>query len=436
VPKRHLNHISRSLRISGMEHAPNHGEGSLRKRSANLPFKTLNDLNGGHVSVLTKNASHLQRTIGNKATRSLLLQRKPDDQATDAAKIPGTSSPAGQSGNPQVRSFISEGKLCEIPEKEWPEFCRSLNQTIARDFLPQVRHELDLAVGLFNTLAKLNEKQSVSAWFAELFGGTDFPSYEYFGLAEDALRLAKTALASEDISRASIAVKDAVQKTTTARQTIANYQSNVIAGAERTATGLEITAAVCFTIFNVAGGAVLTAPVAAGGAGMGALGAGVLASAGTTFLQSATARLVGPALYGDKVAARDVLGVAVDTGISAATALGSGAIMAKASGPLTEQLVNSRVFSDLVAKFGADAVSATIKNIIEGGIGNAVQGAFTDAIEAMRKNPDMTWTAFVTHLATNLIAGGIMGAVQGRIQVRGSGKRQIFGAGSDLETAW
>jgi hypothetical protein len=368
-----------------------------------------------HLSVLAGRALDLQRSVGNKATQDILIRR-----LSEAKNEPLASYPPPALSEQKVRAFAFDGKNYEIPEHEWPPFCRKVNGMIAREFLPQVQKDAEQAQYLFNYFTKLNRENKVISWFAEVASGVDLPSPEYFESANKTLKAAQTALAGTDLDEGQAALKHAVEAARMARILMRDYQAGVISGGEHVATALEITAASCFVILNVAGGAALAAPAAAGGLGLTAAQAGLLASGGTAFIQSAATKIAAPAWYGDKVEGRAVAEVAMDTVVAVVTAKGSAAIMGKIGQPLANAIVKQPMMQGLIAEFGDDIVEATVRNILEGGVGNAVQSALTDIDKMVSQDPTMTMGALIQNLAINLVAGGLMGLVQGRLKVRRS----------------
>ena len=169
-----------------------------------------------------------------------------------------------------------------------------------------------------------------------------------------------------------------------------------------------MTETACFTIFAIAGGAVLAAPVAAGGLGLGVVSSGAVMGGGTALLSSA-AGVGAKAVYGDEVGWADVKDVTIDTVVGAAGGAVGGAVAAKVAPFLAPTLTKSLVANGLFKNVAEDTLAKAVGSVVGGSAGGMVQGAITDGIRVLRGQA--TIEQLLRNVVVNLIAGGIAGLV-------------------------
>lgn len=330
--------------------------------------------------------------------------------------------------------FTHDGQTYELTEAEWGEFRVELVQRMRRELGLEIRQKAQEARGLYDHFVDLNDDQYIVAFFVEVLSGADLPDEGVIIDAEAAAQSCHEGLVGHDLEAATALVRESEAKVNTAVNAMREYREQVIGGGGTAITILEVTKTGCFAIAAVAGGAVLAAPAAAGGLGMGLMGSGAISTGGAALLQS-SAEQYGRATFGgeDITLGGAVEEIAWDTAFGAA----SGAIggLANRLLPGVTDAVFARMPPSVVSRFGEEAVRATIQNMLEGSFSNVVAGAIQDGVGVVR-GKDVSIQDFCLHVATNLIAGGFAGAVQGRLRTHRGGSRQIQGSGAEMMPAW
>ena len=163
-----------------------------------------------------------------------------------------------------------------------------------------------------------------------------------------------------------------------------------------------MTETVCFTVFAVAGGAVLAAPVAAGGLGLGVVSSGAIMAGHRAADQRQRCGRKGVlprrgGLAGRQERRHRHSGRRRRRG----GRLGGCAKLAPFLAPaLTKSLVANGLFTNVAEETLAKAVAA----VVAGSAGGMVQGAITDGVRVLRGQATME--QLLRNVVINLIAGG------------------------------
>jgi hypothetical protein len=399
----------------------------------------------------------LQTTAGNRAVAGTLCvqrdraplrtssssERTPIRTSTSERRVPinsGGGSGTGRrvlvnAGGGSVRyTFQYGGKVYQLAEPEYELLLHGIAARLQSSLLPAAREGFDNVVHGYNYLVRLYNSQRVVGWLLDTFSGAELPDKE-LERARASLHQATAAVATVrsqnpprgmSVLQATEALRRTEQQIRLVEQLLRRYTDDIVDAGESTVRVLQITSTAAFTIASVAGGAVLAAPVLVGGAGMGAVASGAITTAGTSLL-AAMSDTAGRAMVGEDLVWTDEFLKWGKKGIIGAVAGGAGgAMVSKVAGPLS-----SRLAARLGARFPdvpAEILQTHVKNAIEGGLGNTVQGAIADTAEAMQGN--ITASQFLDNVAANLIAGGFAGAFQAKFMVDRKGYHQVGTAGA------
>ncbi|MGB5953660.1 MAG: hypothetical protein WBG57_14230 [Ornithinimicrobium sp.] len=305
------------------------------------------------------------------------------------------------------------------------------------DLLESAVRRFNDVVDVYNLHVRNYNNQRVVGFILETVGGANLPSME-LNIARAFLKMSRQHVANLDnptqrgIRIATESLRATERQINLVDGRLTQYRYDIVATGENVVTGLQITSTACFTIACVAGGAVLAAPVAAGGLGMSVAGSGAVMG-GSTALVSAMSTTTGRALAGEDLDMVDeIVGWGRAGVLGAMGGAAGGAIASKIAGPLAGRLA-ARLGTSFPGVTN-EVLKTTIANALEGGLSNTLQGAIVDTVTAIEG--DMTTEQFLENLATNMIAGGISGAVQGRLRTSPGGFRQVAGTGADQAVLW
>jgi len=330
------------------------------------------------------------------------------------ASEPAPAAPTEVSLPPDAVIVSYEGQDYILTPAERDALMRGLVKKL-QPAVQQIKSKAESARFLYDYFVKLNNDQYVVSFFAELFGGAEMPAATVISDAEAAANLANDCVAAgTDLTGSIAAIEDAELKVNQAINAMEEYRGRVISGAETTITILEVTKTASFATVGVLGGAVLAAPLAAGGAGLGLATSGAISGGGAALLDS-IASSTGEAIFiGQQSLGDAALKAIKDTAVGAITGGASAGFASRLAGPVVDGLYKA-LGSKLFGEMAEEAAKQIIRNSFEGGIGNAIQGAFTDVIGMLTS--DTTWGQLAEHIVENLIAGGIAGAIQARLPV-------------------
>lgn len=338
-------------------------------------------------------------------------------------------TPIAAGGSGMRYSFRHEGKLYQLAEPEYEVLLRSIGVRMDDVLYRRALDRFNLAVYGYNQHVRIFNSQRVVGWILETWSGAELPDSE-LEQARASLGEARkliTAARAQDppkgraVLQAAEALRRTEHQTKHVERLLSKYAKDIIASGEDWVTGLQVVSTASFTIACVAGGAVLMAPVAVGGAGLGAASSGVIMGGSTTLI-AAMSDTAGRGLAGEDLRwSKEVLGWGKKGIVGAVGGGAGGAIVSKLSGPLA-----SRLAARLAPRFPnmpAEILHTHVKNALEGGLSNAVQGAIVDTAQAMEGN--VTPSQFLQNLATNLVSGGIMGRLQANVMVTRAGFHQV-----------
>jgi hypothetical protein len=263
-------------------------------------------------------------------------------------------------------------------------------------------------------MAALNRDQPVVAWVLEAVRtGINLDEVEpRITEATRAMQALDAAMAGGDLAAIEAAARVAEAPVNAASAAIHEYRERQIGAGESTITALEVTSTACFTIFALAGGAVLAAPVAAGGLGMGAVSSSAVMGGATALLTSA-AGVGAKAVQGDEVGWADVRTMTIETVVGAAGGAVGAGVAARVAPFVSSALVRTILANDLIPGASEEALTAAVRAVVSGSAAGAVQGAIGDAVRVLRGQATME--QLVRNVVVNLVAGGVVGLVGSRL---------------------
>jgi len=326
-------------------------------------------------------------------------------------------------------SFSYQGKLYQLGEAEYEVLLRSIAARMDDVLYRRAFDRFNLAVYGYNQRVRIFNSQRVVGWILETWSGAELPDRELEQAREslgEARKLITVARGQDPPKGAAIlqsteALRTTEHRTKHVERLLSKYTNAIIASGESWVTGLQVVSTASFTIACVAGGAVLMAPVAVGGAGLGAASSGAIMGGSTTLL-AAMSDTAGRGLVGEDLQwSKEMLGWGKKGIVGAVGGGAGGAIVSKLSSPLA-----SRLAGRLASRFPnmpAEILHTHVKNALEGALSNAVQGAIVDTAQAMEGN--ITPAQFLQNVTTNLISGGIMGRLQANVMVTRAGFHQV-----------
>ncbi|TXK10870.1 hypothetical protein [Microbacterium wangchenii] len=303
-----------------------------------------------------------------------------------------------------------QGQQYAIVESQWKPFLTGLKGTFRLRVLRPMESRMSTASGLYADMKKLNSDQRIVAWFLEAARtGINLDEVEpLIAAGENALAAVRAALPGDDLAATETATRMAQERVEAAHTAIVDYRARQIGTAETTVLALELTSTVCFMIFAIAGGAVLAAPVAAGGLGLGLVSSSAIMGGGTALLSSAAA-VGGKVVTGDEVGWKDAKNVAIDTVVGAGAGAVGGAVAAKLGPYLAPALSKSLVANGLFTDVAEETLVKAVGSVVSGSAGGMVQGAITDGVRVLRGQATME--QLLRNVVVNLIVGGIAGLI-------------------------
>ena len=392
------------------------GNSSHNLSSADLGFRrrvvlSMQQSAGGHAT--TRALAAVQReplATGVTSTPPVSLKSRPDATSTSTAASNADELVCRE----QLHVIKYQGTEYAIPESQWPGFIAGLKKSFSAQIQRPLESRMQLARGLYNSMKELNEDQWAVAWFLEAVR-TGINLDEVAPLitkGEAAVSALREASGTDDLAKIEAVTRTTEEKVEAAYEAINRYRDLQIRTGETTVVVLQVTQTVCFTIFAVAGGAVLAAPVAAGGLGMGALSSGAIMGGGTALLSSAAA-VGGKALAGDQVGIQDLRNVTIETLAGAAGgALGAG-VAARLAPYLAPALTRALIANGAFPKTSEAVLAHVVRSVVSGSASGAVQGAVADGVRVL--DGRATLDQLLRNVVVNLLAGALVGAIAARL---------------------
>ncbi|MFN3822761.1 MAG: peptidoglycan-binding domain-containing protein [Pseudorhodobacter sp.] len=282
-----------------------------------------------------------------------------------------------------------------------------LVKRIAREFetaMIQLRGAVAEARGIWDNQNALNKDQYIVAWCIEAYKGVKLPPESLIKTAESGVKAADAALKSGNLQAFSKIFPKAEQQANDARVKMKTYLSKIIDGGESLVTGLQIVSTTSFVIVGI-----IAAPVAAS-YGAGAVGAAVIAGAGTSAVES-LAHEVGKGISGDSKGIGDAsFNVLRDSFIGGSVgALVKGKagekIIAKI-GPMVAKQLSGKLFE----KASEKAVTSFLISYFKKNGADILEGVITDVIKEYKSNAGgLTFDKFTGIVAKQVATAGIFG---------------------------
>lgn len=282
-----------------------------------------------------------------------------------------------------------------------------LVKRIAKDFekaMDVLRGAVSEARGIWDSQKRLNNDQYIVAWCIEVYSGASLPPESVIKSAESGVKAAEAALKSGDLENFSKVFPKAEKQANDARVKMKSYLSNVIDGGEGMVTGLQIVSTTSFVIVGL-----IAMPVAAS-YGAGAIGASVIAGAGTNAIES-LANEVGKGISGDSKgignASYNVLKDSFIGGTVGALVKGKAGekIIAKI-GPLVAKKLSGKLFE----KASEKAVTSFLISYFKNNGADMLEGVMTDVIKEFKSNATgLTFDKFCGIVAKQVATAGVFG---------------------------
>jgi len=283
----------------------------------------------------------------------------------------------------------------------------TLVKRIAADFRPAMTvlsGAVAEARGIWDSQNRLNKDQYIVAWCIEAYAGTKLPPESLIKSAEAGVKAADAALKAGDLKAFSKIFPKAEKQANDARMKMKVYLSKIIDGGEGMVTGLQIVSTTSFVIVGV-----IAAPVAAS-YGAGAIGAAVIAGAGTSAVETLSHE-VGKGISGDSKgigdAAFNVFKDAFIGGSVGALVKGKAGekIIAKI-GPLVAKKLSGKLFE----KASERVVIQFLGNYFRKNGADILEGVITDVIKEYKSHAEgLTFEKFGGIVAKQVATAGIFG---------------------------
>ena len=309
---------------------------------------------------------------------------------------------AASTPNPTKQITIN-GKVYLFTDTEY----KQLVKRIAADFNPAMivlRGAVSEARGIWDAQNKLNNDQYIVAWCIEVYARTSLPPEALIKSAEAGVKAADAALKAGNLAAFAKIFPKAEKQANDARLKMKTYLSKIIDGGEGMVTGLQIVSTTSFVIVGI-----IAAPVAAS-YGAGAVGAAVIAGAGTAAIETISTE-VGKGISGDSKGIGDAtFNVIKDAAIGGSVGmivkgkLGD-KIIAKV-GPMVAKKMSGELFKKASEKAVVNFFVVYLKN----NGSSVLEGVMTDTIKEFKSNATgLTFEKFVKIAAQHLATAGIFG---------------------------
>lgn len=302
-----------------------------------------------------------------------------------------------------TKQITINGKIYLFTDAEYKLLVKRISADFARAMII-LKGAVSEARIIWDNQNKLNKDQYIVAWCIEAYSGVNLPPESLIKSAESGVKAAEAALKSGNLAAFAKIFPKAEKQANDARVKMKTYLSKVIDGGEGMVTGLQIVSTTSFVIVGV-----IAAPVAAS-YGAGALGAAVIAGAGTSAVES-IAHEVGKGISGDSKGIGDasfnVLKDSFIGGTVGALVKGKAGekIIAKV-GPMVAKKVSGKLFE----KAGEKAVVAFLIKYFKNNGADILEGVMTDVIKEFKSNATgLTFDKFCGIVAKQVATAGIFG---------------------------
>ena len=237
--------------------------------------------------------------------------------------------------------------------------------------------EAEQAIAAIDLIYKQRNEMRIRSAISETLGGADDPEplLDQWSKARDLLRAAEAALDKGNYVDAAWRVNESMAASNSAVRGVQRYFGDVVSGADRAITGLEVTKTV----------AAATVTIGTGGA------AGVVVGGGYAGVQN-LAQQASEIHYGlrDKI---DWGGVAFDTVV--------GGLSGYLGGKLGNKVLVKLLGNPATASFGRKALSIAVSDYIAGRAGSTIHLTARTAFDVAR-GQDITWEQYLDRLADQI----------------------------------
>lgn len=310
----------------------------------------------------------------------------------------------GAAGKPNPTKQITiNGKIYLFTDAEYKQLVARVTKDFQRAMI-FLEGAVSEARGIWDAQKRLNNDQYIVAWCIEAYAGVSLPPESLIKSAESGAKAAAAALKSGDLKTFHKVFPKAEKQANEARLKMKVYLAKVIDGGEGMVTGLQIVSTTSFVIVGI-----IAAPVAAS-YGAGALGAAVIAGAGTSAVES-IANEVGKGIAGDSKgignAAFNVLKDSFIGGTVGALVKGKAGekIIAKV-GPMVAKKVSGKLFE----KASERAVTSFMISYFKNNGASILEGVITDVLKEFKSNATgLTFDKFTGIVAKQVATAGVFG---------------------------
>lgn len=302
-----------------------------------------------------------------------------------------------------TQQIIINGKIYLFTDAEYKVLVKRITADFAKP-MNILRDAVSEARIIWDNQDKLNKKQYIVSWCVEAYAGASLPPESLIKSAESGVKAAEAALKAGNLQAFSKIFPKAEKQANDARVKMKTYLSKVIDGGEGMVTGLQIVSTTSFVIVSI-----IAAPVAAS-YGAGAIGAGVIAGAGTGAVES-IANEVGKGISGDSKgigdASYNVIKDSFIGGTVGALVKGkAGEKIIATIGPMVAKKVSGKLFE----KAGERAVVSFLIKYFKNNGADILEGVMTDVLKEFKSNAtSLTFDKFCGIVAKQVATAGIFG---------------------------
>jgi len=297
-----------------------------------------------------------------------------------------------------ITTLDIEGDLHDFTPKEWKVFQADMIKTLNRTIVAGAKSRAEMASGLWDHFAELNNDQYVVSWFVSL-AGPDLPKHSIVMKASNAAYKLEQAVNSGNFKRIGKAIKEAEEPINKAYKVMWKYQKDVIGRAENLVIALEVTKTTSFIIVGA-----IAAPLMVPAAG--ATGAAALASGGTALVSSSANELGKYGAGTSKGPADAIKNIATDTIIDATV----GVVLKGGKGKEIIEGVSKKVVQKGTSKWIGKVGSKTAQKYVTGYLEHTAKSGVEESIKqvgAMIKGKTKP-EEFFGKVATAMVTSGLL----------------------------
>lgn len=316
-----------------------------------------------------------------------------------------TSQNAADKFSDSLKHINVNGKIHDFTPKEWKVFQADMVKTLMRTVVQGVNSRAEMAYGLWEHFAELNNDQVVISWFVQLTGPS-LPNHSLVSKASGAARELESAVKSGNFGNIEKAIKKAEEPVNEAYKVMCNYKKALIGSTENWLTTLKVTKTTSFIIVGA-----IAAPMLVPSAGL--AGAGAIASGGTGLVSSSANELGKYGAGTSKGPADAIKNIATDTIIDATV----GAVLKGGNGKKIFEGVSKKLVKKATSKWIKKISSTTAQKYITGYLEHTAKSGVEESIKQVgsmikgKTKPD----EFFGKVAIAMVSSGILKGFDGAV---------------------